>query len=282
MEGRTISHYRISKLLGKGTMGAVYLAEDIRLKRSLALKVLCSDPQESKESLKRFRIEAEAIARLNHLNIATLYTVEEVDNQSLIAMEYIDGQCLKDLIPETGLSLDIFFEWFLPLAEALAHAHEKGVIHRDIKPANIMVTREGLPKILDFGIARIHGAKFDQAGGSLGDESLTRIGTVMGSPAYMSPEQAAGGKVDYRTDIFSFGILMYESPRRQKTLQGSVDTGGHYKHIEGRTGTDRGCQARHSLPARSYRRQSAPKRSAKEISNRTGSGQRPEECEGTP
>ncbi len=220
MEGRTISHYRISKLLGKGTMGAVYLAEDIRLKRSLALKVLCSDPQESKESLKRFRIEAEAIARLNHLNIATLYTVEEVDNQSYIAMEYIDGQCLKDLIPETGLSLDIFFEWFLPLAEALAHAHEKGVIHRDIKPANIMVTREDLPKILDFGIARIHSAKFDQAGGSLGDESLTRIGTVMGSPAYMSPEQAAGGKVDYRTDIFSFGILMYEALSGRKPFKG--------------------------------------------------------------
>ena len=201
MVGQTISHYRILKSLGKGSMGVVYLAEDIRLKRSLALKVLSSDQQQSKESIERFRIEAEAIARLNHPSIATLYTVEEVDNLSLIAMEYVDGACLKDMIPATGFSLAVFFDIFLPLADALAHAHEKGVIHRDIKPANIMVTREDTPKILDFGIARLHGPKYDQADERSSDESLTRIGTIIGSPAYMSPEQAAGGKVDYRTDI---------------------------------------------------------------------------------
>jgi serine/threonine protein kinase/Tol biopolymer transport system component len=220
MVGETISHFRILKLLGKGTMGVVYLAEDVRLKRPLALKVLSADLQRDEECSRRFRIEAEAVARLNHPNIATLYTVEEVDHQSLIAMEYIDGRCLKELIPETGFELGAFFDTLLPLAEALAHAHEKGIIHRDIKPANIMVTREDVPKILDFGIARIHSTKHDQAGGSLCDESLTQIGTVMGSPAYMSPEQAAGGKVDYRTDIFSFGILMYEAATGRKPFRG--------------------------------------------------------------
>ena len=222
MVGKTLSHYRILKSLGKGTMGEVYLAEDIRLKRSLALKVLSSDQQQSKESIERFRIEAEAIARLNHPNIATLYTVEEVDNLSLIAMEYVDGACLKDMISDSGFSLAVFFDIFLPLADALAHAHEKGVIHRDIKPANIMVTSEDTPKILDFGIARLHSPKYDQTDERSSDESLTRIGTIIGSPAYMSPEQAAGGKVDYRTDIFSFGILMYEAITGRKPFKGQT------------------------------------------------------------
>jgi len=222
MVGQTISHYRILKLLGKGAMGVVYLAEDIRLKRPLALKVLSCDLRGQPESLRRFRIEAEAVARLNHPNIATLYTVEEVDGQFLIALEYVEGESLKDLIPETGLDLEVFFDWFLPLSEALAHAHERGITHRDIKPANIMVTKGGEPKILDFGLARIQGKDCDQAEGGSGEESLTQIGTIMGTPAYMSPEQAVGKRVDHRTDIFSFGILMYEAITGGRPFKGQT------------------------------------------------------------
>ncbi|MDA8139300.1 MAG: protein kinase [Desulfobacteraceae bacterium] len=215
-----MEHYRILKLLGKGAMGEVYLAEDTRLKRSVALKVLAAELRREEEIFRRFKIEAEAAARLNHPNIATLYTIEEIDEHWVIAMEYIDGVPLKERISEAGLDLETFFEWFLPLAEALAHAHERNVIHRDIKPGNIMISRENGPKILDFGLARIHREKEGDPSNPAGEQSLTQIGTIMGSPAYMSPEQAAGAKMDQRTDIFSFGIVMYEALTGKKPFKG--------------------------------------------------------------
>lgn len=221
MEGRTISHYRIVKLLGKGAMGEVYLAEDTRLKRSVALKVLRGHLREDPDSFRRFKVEAEAVARLNHPSIATLYTVEEVDDQWVIAMEYLEGLSLKDRIPDEGLDLEVFFDWFLPLAEALAHAHERGVTHRDIKPGNITITVENTPKILDFGLARIRSGGVE-TGEIPVEETLTQVGTIMGSPAYMSPEQAAGGKTDHRTDIFSFGIVMYEALTGKRPFKGQT------------------------------------------------------------
>lgn len=208
--------------LGKGAVGVVYLAEDMRIKRSIALKVLSCKLQNDQESLDRLRIEAEAIARLNHPNIATLYTMEEINEQLVLVLEYIEGNPLNGLIPETGLDLEIFFKWFVPLSEALAHAHERGIIHRDIKPANIMVTREGEPKILDFGIARICREGGDQAEPGSGKVGLTQIGTIMGTPAYMSPEQATGNRVDHRTDIFSLGILMYEAISGRRPFKGQT------------------------------------------------------------
>ncbi len=217
-----ISHYQIVKLLGKGAMGVVYLAEDTRLKRLLALKVLSANLREEQDCLQRFKIEAEAVARLNHPNIATLYTIDEIDGQYAIAMEYVEGTPLTDLIPKTGLSLDAFFELFVPLAEALAHAHDKGVTHRDIKPGNIMITPERVPKILDFGIARIRSSRGDQGDERSCDASLTAIGTIMGSPAYMSPEQASGQRVDSRSDLFSLGIVMYEALTGERPFKGKT------------------------------------------------------------
>ncbi|MFH0729876.1 MAG: protein kinase [Pseudomonadota bacterium] len=217
---RTFSHYRVLKLLGKGAMGEVYLAEDTRLKRSVALKVLLGHLREDPESFRRFKIEAEAVARLNHPHIATLYTVEVVDDQWVIAMEYIEGDPLKNRIPKKGLDLNLFFDWFPPLAEALAHAHERNVTHRDIKPGNIVITRENIPKILDFGLARIHRGGEGDTGTTAGEGNLTQIGTIMGSPAYMSPEQAVGTQTDHRTDIFSLGIVMYEALTGEKPFKG--------------------------------------------------------------
>ncbi len=222
MEGKTLLHYQILRELGKGSMGVVYLAKDTRLKRRVALKVLSQDLRENQDSLRRFQIEAEAAAKLNHPNIATIYAVEKVNGQYFIAMEYLEGESLKGLIPKDGLQLDVFLEWFIPLSEALAHAREKGIIHRDIKPGNIMITRENCPKILDFGLARIHRRDTQDADASAPDAGMTQIGTIMGSPAYMSPEQATGKRVDQRTDIFSFGVVMYEALTGKKPFKGQT------------------------------------------------------------
>ena len=159
MEGKQLAHYRILKKLGQGGMGVVYLAEDTKLSRQVALKVLAEELQRSPESLARFRTEARAAAALNHPNIATLYSVEEADGQVFITMEYVDGPPLRKFIPAQGLELKKFFQWAVPLADAFSHAHERGIVHRDIKPDNILIAKDQSPKVLDFGLAR-----FDQIG----------------------------------------------------------------------------------------------------------------------
>lgn len=198
----------------------VYLAEDIRLKRLLALKVLSASIQNDRMALQRFRIEAEAAARLNHPNIATIFTVDELEGQFTIVMEYVEGRSLKDLLSANGLELHVFFDWFIPMTEALAHAHERGVIHRDIKPGNILITMDNAPKILDFGIARIFRKDESRAQGSIDEESVTQLGAIIGTPAYMSPEQAGGVKVGPGTDIFSLGTVMYEALTGQRPFRG--------------------------------------------------------------
>ncbi|MBI4747452.1 MAG: serine/threonine-protein kinase [Acidobacteria bacterium] len=204
--GMQVAHYRIVSPLGSGGMGEVFLAEDTQLNRQVALKILPPGYTHDPERLKRFQTEARAAAALNHPNIATVHAVEEHNGQYFIAMEYVAGQSLSQVIPADGLELDRFFELAIPLADALAHAHEKGVIHRDIKPGNIVVTEAGQPKILDFGLARI-----SYQGTTVPNEpSLTPEGFVMGTPGYMSPEQAKGERADHRSDIFSFGVVMYE------------------------------------------------------------------------
>ena len=240
----TIGHYRIIRPLGKGGMGEVYLAEDTRLQRQVALKILPESLRQNPERLARFRREALAAAKLKHPNIAVIYALEEADGQTFITMEYVEGKTLSERIPSDGMDLDAFFNTFIPLADALAHAHENGRIHRDLKPGNIMVTAEGVPKILDFGLARIITpdpvqAAYEQTVTTpeidseaptvtmkpedhQGVTSLTRGGQLMGTPQYMSPEQAERKETDARTDIFSFGVVMYEALTGQKLFDGDT------------------------------------------------------------
>ena len=201
--------YRITGEIGRGGMGVVFKAEDTKLKRSVALKLLPFELSHSPEAKARFIREAQAAAALDHPNICTVYEVEEQDGQAYIAMAYIDGTSLKARIAQGTLKVDEAMEIAVQVAEGLEEAHRKGVVHRDIKPANIMLTAKGQAKIMDFGLARLESA---------GD--LTRTAVVMGTVAYMSPEQAQGHKVDHRTDIWSFGCTLYEMLAGRGPFQG--------------------------------------------------------------
>jgi TolB-like protein len=201
-------------------MGEVYRAVDGKLGRDVALKVLPAAMAGDRESLARFQREARAVAALNHPSIVTIYSVEEADGIQFLTMELVSGQPLKQLIQESGCTLDRIVAIGSALAEALAAAHEKGIIHRDLKPANVMITSEGRVKVLDFGLAK------EIFAGNTTDNTLTtghtRAGAVMGTPAYMSPEQVGGRVIDHRTDIFSLGIVLYEMARGQRPFLGKT------------------------------------------------------------
>ena len=197
--GKTISHYKILSELGRGGMGVVYKAEDLKLKRTVALKFLRSDVLEDEEHKERFLREAQAAAALDHPNICTVHEIDEVDGETFIAMAFIEGQSVKDKIAERPLKLDEALDIAIQTAEGLKAAHQKGIVHRDIKPANLMLTEEGQPKVMDFGLAQL-------AEGS----KLTKTHTMLGTPAYMSPEQARRTPTDRRTDIWSLGVVIYE------------------------------------------------------------------------
>jgi len=207
--GQSLGHYRLAEKLGEGGMGVVWKAVDTRLDREIAIKVLQEPFATDPDRLSRLEREARAVAALNHPNIVTLYSVEQADGIRFITMELVEGESLGELIPEHGLTVDRFFEIAAPLAEALAAAHARGVIHRDLKPGNIMVNSEGRPKILDFGLARLWRVPIED-GSALRTETLTQAGVVVGTVAYMAPEQAQGGAVDARSDIFSLGIVLYQ------------------------------------------------------------------------
>ena len=222
MIGETISHFKITAKLGAGGMGEVYRAQDTRLKREVALKVLPSDLAASQERLERFQREAETLAQLDHPNIVTIYSVEQADGVHFLTMQLVEGKPLSEMIPDTGLPVEQILEIAGPLTEALAAAHEKGVIHRDLKPGNIMLTDDGRVKVLDFGLAKTGQLTSEAAHTQLPTAPLTEEGRILGTLAYMSPEQLGGKDLDPSSDIFSLGVVLYEMATGKRPFEGDT------------------------------------------------------------
>ena len=220
--GTRLGPYEILAPLGAGGMGEVWRARDAKLGRDVALKVLPAELALDPERLVRFEREAKAVAALNHPNIVTVHSVDEVDGVRFITMEVVEGTTLAELIPERGLPVDTLLHLAIPLADALAAAHERGVIHRDLKPGNVMVTAERRVKVLDFGLAKLTAVGDSGADPDLTATGLTRGGQLLGTPAYMSPEQAEGRSVDRRSDIFSLGSVLYQMATGRRPFVGET------------------------------------------------------------
>ncbi|HQR36724.1 MAG TPA: serine/threonine-protein kinase, partial [Blastocatellia bacterium] len=224
LAGRSIGHYKIVSLLGRGGMGEVYLAEDSRLERNVALKVLPAAFTQNPDRVRRFEREAKTASALNHPNILTIHEVGKVDGTHYIVSEFVDGQTLRVLIERGKLGVSPAAAIAEQVASALSVAHEAGIIHRDIKPENVMVRPDGLVKVLDFGLAKLTEMKSLPANSQASTlaKLSTEPGTVMGTVSYMSPEQARGLKVDHRTDIFSLGVMLYEMVAGRRPFEGAT------------------------------------------------------------
>jgi serine/threonine protein kinase len=229
MVGTTVAHYRILSLLGRGGMGDVFLAEDETLGRRVVLKALPPAFVADEDRRRRFEREARAVAALNHPGIVTIYGVERAGDTLLLAMEFVDGQTLSQLIPPTGLPVDELIRIALALSDAVGAAHRHGIVHRDLKPDNVMVTTDGRVKVLDFGLAKLvdqpPGPRLAEEAADAGSlptrtVSATQLGVIVGTPQYMSPEQAQGLPVDHRTDIFSLGVVLYQMATGLRPFEG--------------------------------------------------------------
>jgi serine/threonine protein kinase len=211
--GSRVSHYRIIEKIGQGGMGVVYKAEDTKLRRTVALKFLPPYLTEDPSARERFIHEAQAASALDHHNICTIYEIDETeDSHTFISMACYEGNTLRERLQRGPIDLDEVLNIGIQISEGLTKAHRKGIVHRDLKPANIMITDDGVVKIMDFGLAKLAGRT-----------RITRTGTTVGTPAYMSPEQAQGGEVDERSDIFSLGVILYEMIAGRTPFKGEYE-----------------------------------------------------------
>ena len=223
MVGRTLAHYRIDAKLGEGGMGVVYKAHDTHLDRPVSIKILPPERVADPDRRRRFQQEAKAASALNHSNIVHIYDIASADGIEFIAMEFVDGQTLAELIGAKRLKTRDTVRYAAQIADALAAAHARGIVHRDIKPSNIMVNERGQVKVLDFGIAKLlDQAEDDPANATRTTPLRTEEGTIVGSVAYMSPEQAEGRAVDARSDIFSFGSMLFEMVTGRRAFEGET------------------------------------------------------------
>ena len=213
MIGEIVLHYKILEKLGEGGMGVVYKAEDTKLNRTVALKFLPTNQLATDDDKQRFEQEAKAAAQLSHANIATVYEINEHEGQTFIAMEYIEGETIAEKVKDRPLKIKDAIKIAQQVADGLHCAHELGIIHRDIKSANIMITKKGVAKIMDFGLAKMATAS-----------ALTKAGTTLGTISYMSPEQSQGEKVDHRADIWSLGVVLYEMISGQLPFKGDYES----------------------------------------------------------
>ncbi|HEX8337888.1 MAG TPA: serine/threonine-protein kinase, partial [Pyrinomonadaceae bacterium] len=221
--GRRVGPYKILSLLGAGGMGEVYLAEDARLDRRVALKLLPAEFTRDPERVRRFEREARAASALNHPNIVTIHEVGQSDGAHFIAAEFVEGRTLRRLMADTVLKTEEALSIAAQVAEALAAAHAAGIIHRDIKPENIMLRPDGYVKVLDFGVAKLTERGSSSSDGAADAAQQTETGAVVGTVAYMSPEQALGRKLDQRTDVFSLGVLLYEMLAGEHPFRGMTN-----------------------------------------------------------